>query len=91
MGKQFFMGSWLCSTRDPLDPALYCICINECTLFKCLFLLQLKVSNWKKVLERLVDYYEVHLDQRLSGFAMPDVSKIGEQKDTTSRKLGIFP
>lgn len=38
----------------------------------------LKVSNWKKVLERLVDYYEVHLGQRLSGFTMPDVSKIGE-------------
>ena len=37
-----------------------------------------KVSNWKKVLERLVDYYEVHLGQRLSGFTMPDVSKIGE-------------
>ncbi|XP_057372345.1 protein Hook homolog 3-like isoform X1 [Daphnia carinata] len=41
----------------------------------------LKVSNWKKVLERLVDYYEVHLGQRLSGFTMPDVSKIGESED----------
>lgn len=38
-----------------------------------------KVSNWKKVLERLVDYYEVHLEQRLSGFTMPDVTKIGER------------
>ncbi|KAK4004896.1 protein Hook homolog 3 [Daphnia magna] len=43
----------------------------------------LKVSNWKKVLERLVDYYEVHLGQRLSGFTMPDVSKIGESEDET--------
>jgi len=41
----------------------------------------LKVSNLKKVLERLVDYYEVHLDQRLSGFSIPDVNKIGEGSD----------
>ena len=39
-----------------------------------------KVSNLKKVLERVVDYYEVHLDQRLSGFSIPDVNKIGERK-----------
>ncbi len=48
------------------------------TLFFFKFNSSLKVSNWKKVLERLVDYYEVHLGQRLSGFTMPDVSKIGE-------------
>ena len=38
-----------------------------------------QVSNLKKVLERLVDYYEVRLDQRLSGFSIPDVNKIGIQ------------
>ena len=36
-----------------------------------------QVSNLKKVLERLLDYYEVRLDQRLSGFSIPDVNKIG--------------
>jgi len=41
----------------------------------------LKVSNLKKVLERLLDYYEVRLDQRLSGFSIPDVNKIGESSD----------
>ena len=46
----------------------------------------LKVSNWKKVLERLVDYYEVHLEQRLSGFTMPDVTKIGKRKKNTYLK-----
>jgi len=38
----------------------------------------MQVSNLKKVLERVIDFYEVHLDQRLTGFATPDVTKIGE-------------
>lgn len=41
----------------------------------------LKVSNLKKVLERVIDFYEVRLDQRLAGFAIPDVTKIGESED----------
>ena len=46
--------------------------------FMLFFSTTIQVSNLKKVLERVIDFYEVHLDQRLTGFATPDVTKIGE-------------
>ena len=36
-----------------------------------------EVSNLKKVLDCLLDYYELKLNRHLKGFLTPDVNKIG--------------
>ncbi|XP_069694315.1 protein Hook homolog 3-like [Periplaneta americana] len=42
---------------------------------------RLKVSNLKKILEGIVDYYQECLNQHLTDFSKPDVVKIGEKCD----------
>ncbi|XP_015904868.1 protein Hook homolog 3 isoform X2 [Parasteatoda tepidariorum] len=47
---------------------------------------RLKVSNLKKVLKGVLDYYNEILGQQITGFRMPDVTAIGEKND--SEELG---
>lgn len=42
---------------------------------------RLKVSNLKKVVERVMDYYSDVLNVALTDFVKPDVSKIAENND----------
>jgi len=42
---------------------------------------RLKVSNLKKVLEKVLDYYQECFNQTLGGFVKPDVLKIGDLGD----------
>ncbi|KAG8335976.1 Protein Hook 3 [Homalodisca vitripennis] len=44
---------------------------------------RLKVSNLKKILERIADYYQDVCNQPLHESGKPDVGKIGEKCDTT--------
>uniref|UniRef100_A0A1B6DZC8 Protein hook n=2 Tax=Clastoptera arizonana TaxID=38151 RepID=A0A1B6DZC8_9HEMI len=44
---------------------------------------RLKVSNLKKIVEAIMDYYQECFNQPLSEFGKPDVNKIGGQADTT--------
>lgn len=39
---------------------------------------RLKVSNLKKIVEGIVDYYQECLNQQLTDFKKPDVSQIGK-------------
>jgi len=39
---------------------------------------RLKVSNLKKIVQGIVDYYQEYLNQHLTDFSRPDVNKIGE-------------
>lgn len=47
---------------------------------------RLKVSNLKKIIEAVIEYYVECLNQQLLGFAKPDATKIGEHCD--HRELG---
>ncbi|XP_071571680.1 protein Hook homolog 3 [Temnothorax nylanderi] len=42
---------------------------------------RLRVSNMKKIVEAVMEYYVECLNQQLSGYAKPDASKIGEHCD----------
>ncbi|XP_023290822.1 protein Hook homolog 3 [Orussus abietinus] len=42
---------------------------------------RLKVSNLKKIVEAVMEYYVECLNQQLSGYAKPDATKIGEHCD----------
>ena len=42
---------------------------------------RLKVSNLKKIVEKIVDYYQESFNQMLPDSVKPDVSRIGEQSD----------
>lgn len=42
---------------------------------------RLKVSNLKKILKGILDYYNEVLGQQISGFRMPDVAALGEKND----------
>lgn len=42
---------------------------------------RLKVSNFKKIIESVTDYYVECLNQQLLGFVHPDAIKIGELSD----------
>ena len=42
---------------------------------------RLKVSNLKKILKGILDYYSEVLGQHIQDFNMPDVNAIGEQND----------
>lgn len=44
---------------------------------------RLKVSNLKKIVEGIIDYYQEYFNQPLAEFAKPDVMKIGDQGDAT--------
>ena len=43
---------------------------------------RLKVSNLKKIVEAVTEYYVECLNQQLSGYVKPDATKIGEHCDT---------
>lgn len=40
---------------------------------------RLKVSNLKKIVDYILDYYQECLNQQLSNFSKPDVGKIGKK------------
>ncbi|XP_077261467.1 hook microtubule tethering protein [Temnothorax americanus] len=42
---------------------------------------RLRVSNVKKIVEAVMEYYVECLNQQLSGYAKPDAGKIGEHRD----------
>ncbi|GIY82918.1 protein Hook homolog 3 [Caerostris darwini] len=42
---------------------------------------RLKVSNLKKILKGILDYYNEVLGQQITGFRMPDVAALGEKSD----------
>ncbi|XP_031827308.1 hook microtubule tethering protein [Nomia melanderi] len=42
---------------------------------------RLKVSNLKKIIEAVIDYYIDALNQQLSGYVIPDATRIGEHCD----------
>ena len=42
-----------------------------------MFLCHLQVSNLKKIVQGIVDYYQECLNQHLTDFSRPDVVKIG--------------
>ncbi|CAL1281625.1 unnamed protein product [Larinioides sclopetarius] len=42
---------------------------------------RLKVSNLKKILKGILDYYNEVLGQQITGFRMPDVAAMGEKND----------
>ncbi|XP_062509917.1 protein Hook homolog 3-like [Corticium candelabrum] len=44
---------------------------------------RLKVSNLKKIVKRVTDYYEQILHQQIESLQMPDVNLIGEHADTS--------
>ncbi|XP_042885103.1 protein Hook homolog 3-like isoform X1 [Penaeus japonicus] len=43
---------------------------------------RLKVSNLRKVLQGIVDYFQEQLNQNIKHFPLPDLNKIGEHNDT---------
>ncbi|CAM1154449.1 HOOK1 (predicted) [Pycnogonum litorale] len=47
---------------------------------------RLKASNLKKILQRITDYYLEVLEQKISGFRMPDLNSIAEHDN--SEELG---
>lgn len=44
---------------------------------------RLKVSNLRKVLQAIVDYYQEQLNQNIKHFSLPDLNNIGEHGDQT--------
>ncbi|GFQ80829.1 protein Hook homolog 3 [Trichonephila clavata] len=42
---------------------------------------RLKVSNLKKILKGILDYYNEVLGQQITGFRMPDIAALGEKND----------
>lgn len=53
---------------------------------------RLKLSNLKKILEQVLDYYQEYFNQPLVDFKKPDVTKIGDQGDPleTGRLLQLI-
>ena len=47
---------------------------------------RLKVSNLKKIIESVIDYYNECLSQPLSGYVKPDAQRIGEHCNTVELK-----